>query len=488
MLQTEEKRRERQNALKSEIQKEIRYVLGQEEDSLNKGMEQRMQAVCVIHESLVRQDERERRRIEKGSGEEAKKKKSKKGKELPLTAKVTIKFGVKTILSLVKMVGIQQPEIFQEVISIASEILGELPPMCLDVEDPDIMAGIEMIAALFEQILSGDIKVPEAQQLATLSPLLGLALAKGNLTSALSVASKFFTMSNSESFQQMSAQLTPMLKNLSQIVGVRGASRIWMNWQPVRQGPDITLSNENLTVTRTDSSGWGCQLSEQSLTDGIHYYEFKIDRNSSSCLLLGLANPQFTNFTSKSSGPNCYCLQSDGDFYFNSESKGNIIKYDQNDRLGLLINMEEHTMMYFKNGEPQQREPFGPLAEEVYLLSCFGGSNQFITINNDPKIPDEAGEVLKTYAPVLVDKQPEAEEEEKKETETEEEKKDDLPFDSKDIITHEFFKCINDEDGEGQLTPEKAGVFVLASLEKINAKYFAAFCLNEEPTTDAKTA
>jgi len=54
MLQTEEKRRERQNALKSEIQKEIRYVLGQEEDSLNKGMEQRMQAVCVIHESLVR--------------------------------------------------------------------------------------------------------------------------------------------------------------------------------------------------------------------------------------------------------------------------------------------------------------------------------------------------------------------------------------------------------------------------------------------------
>jgi len=48
------------------------------------------------------------------------------------------------------MVGIQQPEIFQEVISIASEILGELPPMCLDVEDPDIMAGIEMIAALFE--------------------------------------------------------------------------------------------------------------------------------------------------------------------------------------------------------------------------------------------------------------------------------------------------------------------------------------------------
>ena len=40
----------------------------------------------------------------------------------------------------------------------------------------------------------------------------------------------------------------------------------------------------------------------------------------------------------------CYCLQSDGDMYFDNQSKGNILKYEQGDKLGLLVNMEEKTM------------------------------------------------------------------------------------------------------------------------------------------------
>jgi hypothetical protein len=159
-------------------------------------------------------------------------------------------------------------------------------------------------------------------------------------------------MPNTEQFQGVAAQMKPMLQNLSTIQGVGGVggSKIRMTWNPEKMGPDIALSNENLTVTRTDSSGWGCQLSEQSISCGCHYYEFTIDRNGSTCLLLGVADQRFTNLSSKSSGNNVYALQSDGDMYFNGNGKGQVWKYEQGDKLGLLVNIEERNMIYFKNG------------------------------------------------------------------------------------------------------------------------------------------
>jgi hypothetical protein len=71
-----------------------------------------------------------------------------------------------------------------------------------------------------------------------------------------------------------------------------------------------------------------------------------------------------------------------------------------------------------------------------------------------------------------------AEEEEKKVEDTEEETKQDLPFISNDILSHQYFNCINEENGEGELTPEKVSIYILASLEKINGSYFKQFGLD----------
>jgi hypothetical protein len=56
--------------------------------------------------------------------------------------------------------------------------------------------------------------VSEVDQLSTLSPLLGLAMAKGDLPAALSVAEKFIKMKDAEQFQETAYQVKPMLKNL----------------------------------------------------------------------------------------------------------------------------------------------------------------------------------------------------------------------------------------------------------------------------------
>jgi hypothetical protein len=80
----------------------------------------------------------------------------------------------------------------------------------------------------------------------------------------------------------------------------------------------------------------------------------------------------------------------------------------------------------------------------------------------------------------------EGEEEEKKVADVEEETKQEIPFESEEIIKHEYFKCINEDESESELTPEKASIYMLACLEKVNATYFKSFGLDVEPTSEVK--
>jgi hypothetical protein len=57
--------------------------------------------------------------------------------------------------------------------------------------------------------------------------------------------------------------------------------------------------------------------------------------------LLGVANGAFSKFDGKSSGSNCWTLQSDGDAYMDGSGSGNVFKFSEGDKLGLLINLEE---------------------------------------------------------------------------------------------------------------------------------------------------
>ena len=64
--------------LKSELSKQIAYIAGQVEDSQNQDAIRRLKSVYRIHESLVRQDEREKRRETASSSNTEEKKVAKK--------------------------------------------------------------------------------------------------------------------------------------------------------------------------------------------------------------------------------------------------------------------------------------------------------------------------------------------------------------------------------------------------------------------------
>ena len=248
--------------LKSEIQKQIAHIAGQVEDNANKNITRRLQSIYRIHEAMVRQDEREKRHLAAMVKAEEAKSKKKSKKELPVYLKVSIKFVIGSLLRMFKSTGKHDPEIYRELVDLATEILSELPPLSLEIEDESIASSIEQVGHFFGQILKGDVPgVSESDQIASLSPLLGLALAKGNLTSALSISQRFLTLENSDEFQTTMTQLKPMLKKLNQIKGP-GGKAAFMSWNPEKLGPDMVLSNDNLTVTRSNSSGWGTQLSE----------------------------------------------------------------------------------------------------------------------------------------------------------------------------------------------------------------------------------
>ena len=464
--------------LKSALLQELRTIRAEEEDDFSKDLKLRRQAICRLHDALVRQDEREARRIAAVKKPEASKS-AKPKKSLPVFAKVGIEFGLGALLDLIRVVGRTNPELYRMIVTRATAVLADLPPMCLNTEDSTILKAVEDVSAYFEEVLR-DPKagVSEEDQLCTLSPLLALALAKGNLTSALSVALKFFTMASSPSFLASLTMIAPILNSFGQLKGASLSSRINFNWNAGRLGPDIALSNNNLTITRTDSSGWGCNLSEQSLTSGVHYVEFKVDRNSSSCLLLGVAGSQFNNYSSKSSGAHCYTIQSDGDAYMNDRSSGNVFRFSENDRLGLVINMEDKTLTFFLNGRKQSQPPFGPLPEEVFILACFGGSNQFVTLSNEAELPEAALEMISTVSFSVKKDELKTEEGGDKEVGT-------FPTKAAEILANSAFLPLSTEGSDlGAVTPCLVSVYLLACLDNLNSAYFEPFRLNEKPSSE----
>lgn len=479
--QNQARLQEKYQDLKSALSGQIRQYLNKIQDPQSRDHILKLQTICRVHHALLRQEERERRRVESHS--QPHEEKQKKKKELPIAARMGLRFGIETLLNLVKVVGGTQPLIYKLVVSTASNLLSELPPLSLVNEEPTIEKGLESVSKFFQEVLNLEVPgVSDSDQLSTLSPLLGLALVRGDLSAALAVVSKIQDIEPSHEFTDTFRMMKSIIESLVCIAPTLN-KRIHMNWNANHLGPNIALSNENLTVTRTDSSGWGCQLSEQSLTSGIHYYEFKIERNSSSCLLLGVAGSEFRNYSNKSSGPHCYTLQADGDSYMNDRGAGNVFRYGESDRLGLLINLEEKNLTFFLNGRKQGRPAFGPLPDEVYLISCFGGSNQLVSIINDPDIPEEAQDALNTV--YIHHKEEESKIEEKPEEFKEGQDVRVFPTKSDDILNHHKFQIFRGGDEIMQdVNPKHLACYLLAALDRLNASLFEPFALSEKPSSE----
>lgn len=381
----------KQTDVHSALMSEIKYLAGTEstaEDLFNKA---RVLVLCRVYDALHREKEREFRRFNRP---QTLREVRKSGKELPPLGRLGVSFGIGMLVALVETVGDEKPELIRRVVDVAAELVPEMKPMSLCSPGDSVTKSLKSITSLFSRILSGHFpSLSPACLLKSLSISLALALATANLPAVISATHTLIRLPRSTDWAEA---LVPLLRELSQ-VSTKSLAVEW-TWNTGRLGPDIVLSSANHTVTRTNSSGWGCNLSEQTVTSGVHYIEFLIDRNTSTCLLVGVAAKSYEAYSSKCTQSEVICYQADGDTYCQGSGSGNIGSFSEGDRIGLLLDMEDHSLIFLKNGLRMPREPLRPVPDEVALIVCLGGSDQFITINPSPNVPADFEDIVNSVS------------------------------------------------------------------------------------------
>lgn len=379
----------KQTDVQTALMSEIKYLAGTESSAEEQFNKAKVLVLCRVYDALRREEERECRRFAPHTLREV----GKSGKELPPLGKLGVSFGIGMLVALVETVGEEKPELLRRVVDVAADLVPDMKPLSLCSPGDSVARSLNSVTSLFGRLLSGHFPaVSPTCLLKSLSVSLALALATANLSSVISATERLLLLPRSTDWEEALTSLVPLLRELS-LMSAKSLAVEW-TWNTARLGPDMALSNANRTVTRGNAAGWGCQLSSQTVTSGVHYIEFLIERNTSTCLLVGIAAKSYEAYSSKCTQNDVICYQSDGDTYCQGSGSGNIGSYSAADRIGLLLNMEDHSLIFLKNGLRMPREPFRPVPDEVALIVCLGGSDQFITISSSPNIPPEFEDVV----------------------------------------------------------------------------------------------
>eukprot|EP00753_Platysulcus_tardus_P014670 PLAT4426.7.p1 GENE.PLAT4426.7~~PLAT4426.7.p1 ORF type:complete len:3261 (+),score=1880.09 PLAT4426.7:1097-9784(+) len=153
-----------------------------------------------------------------------------------------------------------------------------------------------------------------------------------------------------------------------------------MRWDEDHLGPDIALSNDNFTVTRTNSSSYGVQRGDRWLTGSDTLsVEFTVDsHDGSSYLYIGLISPDFDNYATNLARNHAWSYECDGCNYSNGSSNSSTSRYGTGDVIRMDVDMSAREVIWYKNGE--QKVQFDGLPDSVTVAASFGGSNQFVTM------------------------------------------------------------------------------------------------------------
>jgi len=377
----------------SDSRKELvnQIVTQRGEDPSSKEITLRLKAMCRIYEAILRVDERRNRK----SKEEKKKEESKKG-GLPSTAKVAMRFGLNSLLQLIKVVGNTNPEIFEYIIKEATDILSELEPLSLETEDLAVSKSLDTIAEFFHSVLKGGHpNISDSLKLASLSPLFGLAVTTGSLPSALSIAECLMLIPKSENIRPAMESIYPMLKSFANLSMKTPQPRI--SWLTDRKGESMTISEDRLSCEVT-SSNWGVALSEQEFESGVHYFEMEVNKLSSVFLIFGVATTDYNKLENWSDDSQLsFSYQARHEIWRCTNSIYTWEAWQVNDKIGLVLDMDKKEVTFFKNGKKEPRGSHGPLPDKVRLF-CAIKENCKITMINNPEVPEEAFEIGVPFA------------------------------------------------------------------------------------------
>jgi hypothetical protein len=151
-------------------------------------------------------------------------------------------------------------------------------------------------------------------------------------------------------------------------------------WTDDPKGPDISITNSGLTVTRTNSSGWGSALWTETLSSTRLKINFHLDNDGdSNYLYVGAMEAGSGTFNLSSVLSNDYSRplwtwKRNGEFHKqgDSESKSEA-RLSTGDDFSIFYDMVEKAITFYKG--TNEVHTFTGISEEVIPCICFGGSN-----------------------------------------------------------------------------------------------------------------
>jgi hypothetical protein len=120
--------------------------------------------------------------------------------------------------------------------------------------------------------------------------------------------------------------------------------------------PSVTVGEEGQLATKTGKKGWSTVFGGQQLTAGVYYMEVEVEGNMDD-LLVGIARPGLDTADEKQ-----YYAKDCVDAWFMNANAGTLCgngkygddkagRFKAGDRIGLLLDLDNHSLLFFKNGE-----------------------------------------------------------------------------------------------------------------------------------------
>lgn len=405
----------------------------------------KLQFLSRTYESILRMDERERRKAKTNLSAA-----SAKG-ILNHISKSGLSFGLTSLFGIIKILGSKEPELYNIILESASNIVSELPPMGLNETDPSIAKILSSVLSFFNSFVRREFSgITDEHVNATYSILFGLYIATGNLGSALALSLTFLNLDPQN-------DNSPILKSIFQ--GLRSFKAMTeqklgctdFSWNTKKIGKHLKLPEPNDPgfLIRDNSDGWGTIMSEEEYTEGKVYFEMTWVEGATDYIYFGINNGMVTDLdASVPDGATNFAvsIKPTGGVYKNSTEKYNFQKFAPGDKVGVLLDMDYKRVTFYVNGVVDPKGPFEEeLPEKVRLFLTSGGIMKMKFVINPEDMPS-------SVRPLVI-------------SEVAEVNPEDLPFLERALLdeeaSEEFLK----------INPMEISKFIMQRFDSINSKF-----------------
>ena len=120
--------------------------------------------------------------------------------------------------------------------------------------------------------------------------------------------------------------------------------------------PSVTVGEEGQLATKTGGNGDSTVFGGQQLTAGVHYMEVEVGGNMTN-LYVGIARPGLDTadrkkYVEKECMDAWFMHADNGALFGNGKHRDDYAGgFKAGDRIGLLLDLDNHSLLFFKNGE-----------------------------------------------------------------------------------------------------------------------------------------